>query len=186
MSVGALALSQDFSLISLTGARASGRHALFGPSQHIVCNARTRSERALLGAKLDEAVRSADRAVLLVAESAGCFAAAWWARLSPSSYVGRVKAGLFLRPMDDEDGGEQLLGSFASPRVALPFPSILVDDDGDPRLASLAAGWGSDVDSGSDVDRLLGRTREAIERFTARVVHRDIRAAHRLLRATRG
>lgn len=186
MAVGALALSNDFSLISLGSARPGGWQALLDPSRfaaHIACDGATRSARNLLGSRLDDAIAHAERPVLLLAEGAGCFAAAWWARLSPPAYVARVAGGLFLQPAEEDES----LDSFASPRVALPFPSIVIGDvpgrRQPPRLRALAQGWGSRIVSHpvADADGLFRKARHAIGRVTAAVVAREVSAAERLM-----
>ena len=55
---------------------------------------RSRADRKLWAARLDQAVRAADRQVLLVAEGLGCAASAWWARLSPRHDTARVSGAL--------------------------------------------------------------------------------------------
>lgn len=133
--------------------------------------------RSILAAQIDNAVLRADRTVLLVAEGLGCFAASWWARLSPSHYVERVAGALLFDPeaADRTD-------LFASPRTALPFPSMVVADrlpGSDPAdFAPLTQGWGSRLIAGNrhraaevsawrSAQRLVGR-------LTASVVARDI------------
>jgi predicted alpha/beta hydrolase family esterase len=107
--------------------------------------------------------------VLLVAEGAGCFAAAWWARLSPADYVGRVAGALFFEP------GAKDEARFASPRVALPFPSVVV---GDAEMRALADGWGSSVVDGDEGPFV--RAQRAVQRFTATVVEREVSRGERL------
>lgn len=158
------------------------------PHTHVPFRATTSSERNLLGARIDAAVTQADRAVLLVAEGAACFAAAWWARLSPASYVSRVAGALLFTPVDEEqEGAEQVRDCFASPRTALPFPSIVIED-AVPRLEvaaqvrALALGWGSQVSNeGAEMGSPLRRTRRVIERFTSAVVDSKVRAAESLI-----
>ena len=136
--------------------------------------------RNLWAAKLDEAVTRADKAVLLVAEGASCFAAAWWARLTPAHYTEKVAGALMFRPGEaGELPGRQR--DWESPRLKLPFPSIVVTDDDDcDSVRALGADWGS--------DRIAGRGRlvedvtaapwrhalRAVDRFTSRMVARDI------------
>jgi hypothetical protein len=127
----------------------------------------------------------------LVAQGASCFAAAWWARLSPSSYVSRVAGALFFNPFDDDGAAiADTLRKFNSPRSALPFPSILLD--GGPateRLRAVAGDWGSRLADARDLGQMrtakAGPWRHAqrmIERYTANVVKRDIRTARERLR----
>lgn len=155
---------------------------------HVPFAAGTAAERNLLGARIDAAVMQADRAVLLVAQGAACFAAAWWARLSPSSYVSRVAGALLVAPMEEERArAEAMRDSFASPRTALPFPSILIENavpqlDVAAQVRALALGWGSQVvDEQVDAGSPMRRTRRAIERFTAAVVESKVRAAESLI-----
>jgi predicted alpha/beta hydrolase family esterase len=186
----ALALPANLSLVGISAAAAPWRDLFAAPAQtHIPYRAGTASERNLLGARLDAAVTHAEGAVLLVAEGASCFATAWWARLSPSSYVSRVAGALFFDPIaDDGESVESLLDTFASPRTRLPFPSIVLGrDDRRSVLASqvraLADGWGSGVVAGSrrDAPGPLRRTRSVIQRFTAGVVAREVRTGRALI-----
>lgn len=138
--------------------------------------------RTLWAARLDDAVTRADKAVLLVAEGASCFAAAWWARLTPAHYVEKVAGALMFMPGDSSElSGRQR--DWESPKLKLPFPSIVVTD-GDPASASiraLGADWGSDRIAGRG--QLMEAEAEAtpwrhalraVDRFTARMVARDI------------
>lgn len=135
--------------------------------------------RTLWAARLDEAVTRADKAVLLVAEGASCFATAWWARLTPAHYVEKVAGALmFLPGAAGEVAGRQR--DWDSPKLKLPFPSIVVTDDaGCDSVRALGADWGS--------ERITGRARlaeaeaphwrqalRAVDRFTSRMVARDI------------
>ena len=135
------------------------------------------ANRSILAAQIDNAVLRADRAVLFVAEGLGCFAASWWARLSPSHYVEQVAGALLFDP---EAANEP--DRFASPRTALPFPSMVVADrlpGSDPAdFEPFAQSWGSRLIAGNrhraaevsawrSAQRLVGR-------LTASVVARDI------------
>lgn len=96
--------------------------------------------RNLWAARLDEAVRLADRPVLLVAHGVSCFAVAWWARLSPASYVTKVAGALLVEPLRTAVSAspEQ---RFAGPRTLVPFPTLLVEAASG--AADLARDWGS-------------------------------------------
>lgn len=195
--MGALALPDGLSLVTIAGnGRAPWASLLHWPEHgeaHIPLRARTQGERNLLGAKLDAAVTQADRAVLLLAQGAGCFATAWWARLSPASYVARVAGAIFFQPQEshdddshDDDGA--LRDAFASPRIRLPFPSVVVGASvvrGGvlPDLRALADSWGSRVvmERGAQAESAFDRTRRAIARFTAGVIERDLDTAARLV-----
>jgi hypothetical protein len=100
--------------------------------------------------RLDEAIRRAEAPVVLAAHSLGCLAVAWWAQLSPQPYGWPVAGALLVAPADaDRAGAQQELKAFApTPRVPLPFPSIVVASSDDPwvsieRAHSMAADWGS-------------------------------------------
>jgi predicted alpha/beta hydrolase family esterase len=188
--VPALTLPANLSLVEVSSAAAAPWRRLFAASahEHIPFRAGTRSERNLLAAKLDSAVTRADGAVLLVAQGASCFATAWWARLSPASYVSQVAGALFFQPIEEDESVEALLDTFASPRTPLPFPSIVLGGDRSrAALASptraLAETWGSKlvVAAPSDAAGPLRRTRGLIERFTAGVVAREVRTANALI-----
>lgn len=189
----ALALPNDFSIVTLADRPFTALGALFDGSgqgnARIPFKARTTAERNVLAARIDAAVTQADRAVLLVAHGASCFATAWWARLSPASYVSRVAGALFFEPIEgDERNVDSLLDTFASPRSTLPFPSIVlggeaVSKDLRPQIRALARSWGSKVVIGGhvEIDSPLSRTRRAIERFTSAMVEREMRVADALL-----
>lgn len=189
--VPALSLPANLSLVEISGGASAPWRSLFAAPahSHVPFRAGTQAERNLLGARLDAAVTHAEGAVLLVAEGASCFATAWWARLSPASYVSRVAGALFFDPLDEEGAtAESLLDTFASPRTRLPFPSIVLGR-GDKRSAlatrvhALADSWGSGMIAGSrsDAPAPLKRTRGVIERFTAGVVAREVRTGRAML-----
>jgi hypothetical protein len=160
----------------------------FGDS-HVDYTADTESQRNLWAVRLDEAVRAAERPVLLVASGASCFATAWWARLSPSSYVSRVAGAVLLDPLGH--GGDLAVAEkFASPSIVLPFPSAIFD--GDTRrndlepLNLLAEGWGGAIlDRVVDNDPLDAgspwqQAHAFVARAAARVVERRMRVADAL------
>jgi uncharacterized protein len=188
----ALAMPGPFSVVTLAerGTRASAWRELFDWPQlghaHVELSSATAQGRNASAARLDDAVLQAERPVLLVAEGAACFAAAWWARLSPTPYVARVAGALLFRPM--LTGGDPR-AAFASPEVRLPFPSLLVDDAAAlDEARALAGGWGSSLADVGRIARGGGRAspwRQAqrmIERYTRSVVARDIRMARERLR----
>jgi predicted alpha/beta hydrolase family esterase len=157
---------------------------------HIDYAADTDAQRNLWATRLDEAVRQAERPVLLVASGASCFATVWWARLSPRGYVSRVAGALLFNPIDPAI--MDAAGRFASPRTALPFPSAVVErttrrGELKAQVLALAEGWGSGLlDVSADQDRLEtgGAWQHAhalLARATARVVERRMRAADALL-----
>ena len=118
--------------------------------------------------KLDLAVLEADRPVVLVGHSLGCMTIAWWAALAEPEHLARVRGALLVAPPDVEgDGVHEILRRFApAPRIALPFPAIVVASRDDPyatieRSAVFAARWGAAfVDAGHlghiNADSFLG------------------------------
>ena len=107
--------------------------------------------------KLDQAISQAQAPVILVAHSLGCLAVAWWAHLTAQPYGWPVAGALLVAPADvDRDDARAEVSTFApAPKVALPFPSIVVASTDDPWIAierahSLAVDWGSHfVDAGA-------------------------------------
>ncbi len=182
-----LALKPDqLTLMSLTGdgpapllARLMQGSA-FRDTRPIAISGDTAAHRTLSAARIDAAVMQADRAVLLIAEGAQCDAAAWWARLSPTSYVSRVAGALMLAPQVLA----QATGGFASPRSPLPFPSIVVGAD--DACQRLAGEWGSRLIDGPlaiGQGTPSGRFQAIIARFTSAIVESDVQSAKRLIAA---
>jgi len=134
----------------------------------------TDGDRNLLGARIDRFVGEADRQVILLAHGAGCRAAAWWARLSPTHYVQRVAGAILVDPTTEAGANR-----FASPTTVLPFRSMTVDRSG--QIEALAREWGSELlapDSAVRGGGLLG----LIERLSGAVVAHDVRTAEKLAR----
>lgn len=84
--------------------------------------------------KLNLAIRSANRPVVLVAHSLGCLAVAWWAEYERPAYGNPVVGALLVAPPDvDRPGLDPRLATFgACPRRPLPFPGFLVASHDDP------------------------------------------------------
>lgn len=150
---------------------------------HVDYAADTLAQRNIWAAHLDDAVLRADRPVLLVASGESCFAAAWWARLSPASYVSKVAGALLFTPGRAKS---DTLEKFASPRMALPFPSAIVSGAAlsDARVRGLAESWGSGF-LDTALEDASGATawqqaQSAVMRLTARVVEHDMRVARTL------
>ncbi|MEG3179708.1 alpha/beta hydrolase [Sphingomonas sp. LT1P40] len=184
----ALAPSPDrFSILTISDANGAtpAWNARFGwPSagdSHLAFDFDRAGQRSIWAAQLDAAVLRADRAVLIVAEGLGCHAASWWARLSPSHYVSRVAGALLFDP-DMADEADIRRGQFASPRTALPFPSMVVADrlpGSDPAaFGPLADGWGSRLVAGnrqrSRIQPAWRNAQRLVERLTAAVVAHDV------------
>lgn len=113
----------DFSIVTIGGSDrpSPAWQTMFGwpaeGSTAVPLHARSPHDRNIWAARLDRAVREADTRVLLVADGLGCAASAWWARLSPADYVGRIAGALLFAP---PAGAENDL--FASPKARLPSP----------------------------------------------------------------
>lgn len=140
------------------------------------------ADRRIWASKLDRVVRDADRAVLLIADGVGCAASAWWARLSPADYVGRI-AGALLFPGEAAQAPDD---RFDSPHTRLPFPSLVIRP-GEPTLPPAIATWGGRVitparvrqrDSGTAAWRNAQRL---FLRLTSQVVEHDVRLAEKLV-----
>ncbi|TVV76862.1 RBBP9/YdeN family alpha/beta hydrolase [Sphingomonas solaris] len=106
--------------------------------------------------KLDQAIRTSQAPVILVAHSLGCLAVSWWAELAGQPWGWPVAGALLVAPPDVDRSAAcgEIRGFAPSPRTLLPFPSILVASDDDPhasiqRSFDMARDWGSHfVDAG--------------------------------------
>jgi predicted alpha/beta hydrolase family esterase len=94
--------------------------------------------------QIDDAVRGATGPIVVVAHGACCLAFAHWAQLSPASYTAPIAGAVLHLP-------SAIIASpppgvpTSSPRMRLPFPSLLVSDAG-PRVDAVIAQadiWGS-------------------------------------------
>ncbi|MCW2394991.1 MULTISPECIES: RBBP9/YdeN family alpha/beta hydrolase [unclassified Sphingobium] len=100
--------------------------------------------------KLNLAIRSAGRPVILAAHSLGCHAVAAWAAMERPDFGYPVVGALLVAPPElDLAPLDERLEPFApASRAPLPFPSILVASRDDPyiqyhRARRLAQFWGS-------------------------------------------
>lgn len=146
--------------------------------QHIAVQARTAAQRTQTASRIDRAILDADRAVLLLGQGIGCAAAAWWARLSPRSYVERVAGAVLIAPDAADTDGMR----FASPRSALPFPSLVLGAT--DTAQRLSTEWGGRLIDGPvpvSERRPTRRLQAMILRFTGAIVERDRQHALRLL-----
>lgn len=179
MTTAALTVPNRFSIITIAapGVEAPAWNArLRWPSQgdqHVALEDGER--RGIWAAQLDAAVMRADRAVVLVAEGIGCHAASWWARLSPSNYVSRLAGALLFDPPSD---GARDREAFASPAVALPFPSLVLAGDTATAPGDAIDSWGSRLIDGhrqrqGDL-RPWRSAQRLVERVTAKVIERDV------------
>lgn len=160
---------------------------------HIALEMNRPRRQSVWATQLDDAVMRADRAVLFVADGVGCFAASWWARLSPSHYVSKVAGALLLDPVSPpQDGDKRAL--FASPAVALPFPSVvLTGRDGDdlahdPLLGAQIEAWGGRRLAGgrqrTTDQRAWISAQRLMRRISRAVIAHDLRRARALRGAT--
>ena len=100
--------------------------------------------------RIDQAIRTSQAPVILVAHSLGCLAVAWWAELAGQPWGWPVAGALLVAPPDVDRlfVAEELRGFGPAPRTSLPFPSILAACDDDPycsaqRAFDMARDWGS-------------------------------------------
>lgn len=122
---------------------------------HVDVGPRRSARRNLWATRLDEAVRRAERPIVIVAYGVSCFALAWWGRLSPAPYFERVTGALLVRPLGPGvSASSQGARDYAGPRTPLPFASIVVGDgERDRRASTLARAWGSDFIGFDGFDR---------------------------------
>jgi predicted alpha/beta hydrolase family esterase len=96
--------------------------------------------------QLDHGLAWRETPVVIVAYGLACHAVAWWAQLSPRSYLRAISGALFLAPLRV---GRDLPGAAAAmengPRYRLPFASIVVGDTwfAVQETLALADRWGS-------------------------------------------
>ncbi len=194
MTAMTMPISDLFSVVTLSDPanRAPSWKALLGwPDRgdaHLDHHAGTDAQRNLWASRLDDAVTRSQRPVLLVAEGESCHATAWWARLSPASYVSKVAGALLFAPRGDAATAQK----FLSPRVVLPFPSAVVDGHAPSHadeVQALAASWGSRFVEAGPVsiaapEPVQGpawqQAHGLLMRLTANVVDRKLRVAETL------
>lgn len=83
---------------------------------------------------------------VILARGVACLAVAWWAQLSPRSYMQSVRGAVFLSPLAIGFGQEGLAAAARlGPATRLPFPSIVASAPYPfmDRLLALADNWGS-------------------------------------------
>jgi predicted alpha/beta hydrolase family esterase len=109
--------------------------------------------------QLDTALGRPGDPTLVVAQGLACLAVAWWAQLSPKSYLERVGGALFISPLNFSPSEASAARSLRpSPGTKLPFPSI-VTSHASPiieQVLDLADIWGSqfvDADASPDTAR---------------------------------
>ena len=83
----------------------------------------------------------------MLARGVACLAVAWWAQLSPRSYLDAVAGALFRSPLSIDFGQAAAAASMRlGPAQRLPFPSVVVSDISVQveQVLALADGWGSE------------------------------------------
>ena len=102
--------------------------------------------RGLWALQLDKAVADGRERVVFAAHGVACLAVAWWAQLSPRSYLKNVAGAVFHAPLALTMGQAGVARSlWPSPATRLPFPSV-VATGGSPlveQALALADNWGS-------------------------------------------
>ena len=96
--------------------------------------------------QLDAVFTRHEAPVVILAHGIACRAVAWWAQLSPRSYLRAVSGALFHTPL--HVGFDQIAAAAAmqsGPACRLPFPSIVISDPSFQveQALALADGWGS-------------------------------------------
>jgi predicted alpha/beta hydrolase family esterase len=106
--------------------------------------------------RLNQAISRTRAPVILCAHSLGCLAVAWWAALEGQVYGWPVAGALLVAPpnVSSAAANQSLSGFGPTPKVILPFPTILVASRNDPHAdfhhsRQLAELWGAHfVDAG--------------------------------------
>ena len=119
--------------------------------------------RNLWIARLERAIAQARGPVVLVAHSLSCHLVAWWASLAGEGAARPVAGALLVAPPDlDRVSVDRRLSDFApSPRVVLPFPTIVVASRNDPwcsfeRAREMAGNWLAAFCDAGDVGHING------------------------------
>jgi predicted alpha/beta hydrolase family esterase len=96
--------------------------------------------------QLDAAFARRRAPAVILAQGVACLAVAWWAQLSPRSYLDAVRGALFRSPLNIGFGQAAIAASARTgPLHRLPFPSVVASDVTPyvEQLLALADGWGS-------------------------------------------
>ncbi|KQS04985.1 hypothetical protein ASG11_12605 [Sphingomonas sp. Leaf357] len=96
--------------------------------------------------QLDAAFARRSIPAVIVARGVACLAVAWWAQLSPRSYLDAVRGAVFRSPLHVELGQAPIAASASTgPTHRLPFPSIVANDVTlyVEQVLALADRWGS-------------------------------------------
>lgn len=154
----------------------------------LALSVRSRAERKIWAARMDQAVCTTNAPVLLVADGLGCAASAWWGRLSPGDYVSRIAGALLFAPRTDAAARDGEPDLFASPRTPLPFPSIVIQPQHTPDdIRACVESWGSRLVAGQRERRVeadIGAWRQAQQlfvRFTSQVAAHEVNRAEAMI-----
>ncbi len=96
--------------------------------------------------QLDSLLARRREPVVVLAQGVACLAVAWWAQLSPRSYLAAVRGAVFLSPLNIGFGQDGIAAAARlGPSTRLPFPSIVANTAYPfrDRLLVLADSWGS-------------------------------------------
>jgi predicted alpha/beta hydrolase family esterase len=189
----ALAETDRFSIVTIAGTNRAAPlwETMFGwpaaGGQALPLVADTVAERDRWAARLDAIVRQGDRAVLLIADGAGCAASAWWARLSPAGDVARIAGAVLFAPKPDGPAPDRPRGLFDSPRIPLPFPSLVIQpgNEAAQALPGTIDSWGSRLVIGDrHRDRTAGvawrQAQRLFVRMTGHIVEQEVERARAL------
>ncbi|WP_175518060.1 alpha/beta hydrolase [Sphingomonas sp. OK281] len=105
--------------------------------------------------QLDAVFSRRRQPAVILAQGVACLAVAWWAQLSPRSYLQSVQGALFLSPLTIGFGEDAIAAAARQgPSTRLPFPSVVASASYPfiDRLLALADSWGSQVvETGGDL-----------------------------------
>ncbi len=96
--------------------------------------------------QLDEAFARRSAPAIILAHGVACLAVAWWAQLSPRSYLRSVQGAVFRSPLHVGFGQAPIAASASTgPTQALPFASIVASEVTPyvEQVLALADRWGS-------------------------------------------
>ena len=95
--------------------------------------------------QLDAAMVHRPAPVTILAQGVACLAVAWWAQLSPRSYMENIRGAVFLSPLTVGFGQAAIARDVRGPATRLPFPSIVACDPSPAieQVLALADAWGS-------------------------------------------
>ncbi|MGN6817048.1 MAG: alpha/beta hydrolase [Sphingomonas sp.] len=96
--------------------------------------------------QLDAVMAKRAEPAVILAQGVACLAVAWWAQLSPRSYLTNIRGAILLSPLSYGFGQSAMARNVrTSPGTKLPFPSIVACDPSPAveQVLALADGWGS-------------------------------------------